>query len=123
MADVVWPISKKPSDISEQKMSNRIKNDFANGQPVVRNTFTRKRRKFRLVWDETGYHALTHDEKEDLELFFDEHNASSIEWTHPWTFEVITVIFSDDELDFTLIHPKVPGYDGWWSVTINLEEL
>lgn len=123
MADVLWPLTKKPSDISETTVSSRIRNDFANNQPIVRNAFTRKRKKFSLTWDESGYHALTHEEKTTLDDFFKEHSASSITWTHPWTGSTFTVIFTDDELNFSLIHPEVPGYDGWWSVTVNLEEL
>lgn len=123
MADVAWPLEKKPSSISEKKVSNRLRNDFANGQPLVRNKFTRKRKKFSLTWDKSGYHALTHDEKITLEVFFDEYSASSILWQHPWTDENFTVVFSDDELEFNLIHPKVPGYEGYWSVIVNLEEL
>jgi len=124
MADVSWPLQdKKPSAMSEKTIAtNRIKTDFDSGHVLTRKRFTRNRKKFNLVWDESGYHPLTDEEKETLETFFNNHCASSIEWLHPWTNNSYTVVFSDDELEFEMIHPKRDPSVGYWKVTVNLEE-
>jgi len=123
---VSWPINKKPNEIRETTVKERYQSKFEKGYVQSRPKFTRPRKKFSLIWDQTPHNVLTDNEKEDLDLFFQNHSHETILFEHPFNSgRTYDVLFEDDELEFELIHYSEGRFGEvrrYWSATINLIE-
>ncbi len=126
MAQVTWPISKKPTDFDETTIKEKFQSDFEAGYVQSRKKFTRGRKKFRLVWDDSGHQTLTDDEKEILDQFVNDHAGETILFPHPFKDGVsYNVLFEDDDIEFSLAY-FYEGINGekirYWSTEIVLIE-
>ena len=125
-ATATWPIDKKPNDFKEMTVKEKMKSDFEAGYVQSRPKFTRPRKKFQLVWDDSPHNPLTDDDKETLDQFFQDHGSETIYFPHPFKNGAIyNVLFEDPELEFELSYYKEGRFGeerSYWSLTVNLIE-
>ncbi len=114
---IVWPSTiVEPTQIDESYVKSKIQTPFEAGYVSSRFKHTKARKRFRLIWGNTGHNVFTSAHKLTLETFFDTYGSSMFDWTNPRDEETYSVFISEDELDFKEIYP------GYYQITLTLIE-
>ena len=95
---------EKPSRIKEKIIKPAHRTNSEAGYVASRAKYTGSRKAFELEWD-----GMFTTSKDALQTQFDNDQGSSITWTHPETSTSYTVIFGNDEIEFTQVAVYLDG--------------
>jgi len=94
MAD--WPSGiDKPDRVKRIKVKKAHRGTSELGYVQSRSRWTGSKYRFILEWD-----AMSEDDFDLLDTFFDDNQGLSFTWTHPKTDTEYTCVFSSDEIEF-----------------------